>query len=217
VLSFVVLASATVAVTGCNHDTLRSGSEDLNVTYLPSPSGAGRYETAAFSINKIQFLPADPATAAIYGTERLQFRFDFFTADLTKTEEVSFTNIVLAAGTYRVTLIEFTRLSLKDSNVAPNPQTCIEGVAVLDGSQPQGQVPAKFAFNDPPDNLSDLIFTIRPGQTKLQLTVNVPGLIAGYESAYTCQLGCGSGGTPCLTAFNQAAFKAALLANVTFE
>ena len=44
----------------------------------------------------------------------------------------------------------------------------------------------------------------RPGQTTLGIKVNVPGLIAGYESAFTCQLGCGPGGGPCLTAFNTA-------------
>jgi hypothetical protein len=68
-------------------------------------------------------------------------------------------------------------------------------------------------FTDP----QSLTFTIRPGQTKLALTVNVPGLIAGYESSYTCQLGCGPAGSPCLTAFNEATFRAALLANLTLE
>ena len=62
-----------------------------------------------------------------------------------------------------------------------------------------------------------MTFTIRPGQKKLAITVNVPGLIEGYEDSYTCQSGCGPGGSPCLTAFNEANFRAVLLANLTLE
>ena len=78
-----------------------------------------------------------------------------------------------------------------------------------------------FTLRTPQDDLSALAFTLSPGQTHLALTVNVPGLIAGYESAFTCQLvpcpGCPVDPRSVLTAFNTATFKAALLANVSIH
>jgi len=216
VLSVIVLASVAVATIGCGHDTLGSGTQDLSVTYTPSPAGAGRYETATFDITKIQVLPVDPATTAIYGTEALLFRFFRFQADLTATNPVAFAQIALAAGTYRVRLIGFTSPFLSDDLVSTTPATCIDGVGALNPQAAPG-VPAEREFDDP----ASLNFTVRPGQTTLALRVNVPGLIAGYESSFTCQFlpcpGCPVDPAPSLTAFNEATFRAALLANVTLE
>jgi len=219
-LSVVVLACASVVATGCNQDTLNSGSQGLNMAYTPSPSGSGRFDPASFQVNRIQVVPTDPQAAAVFGAERLLLRYTPFEANLVATQPVSFSNIALAAGTYRVTFIEFSPLALVDSNLTTNPATCIDGVSVIDGSQPPG-VPLKFSFNDPPDDLSGLNFTVQPGQTSLALTVDVPGLIAGYEAAYTCTFvpcpGCPVNPRPTLTAFSTAAYRNALLANITIK
>ena len=211
-----LLASAAVMAPGCSSNTLSSSSQDLNMTYTPSPSGSGRFDTASFIVNGIQALPADPQQAALYGTERLLFRFSPFTANLTLDTPVPYSNIALAAGTYNVTRIDFSPLALVDDNVSTTPATCIDGIAVLDGSQPPG-IPSFFQFNNPPS----LTFTIQPGQTSLALTVNVPGLIAGYEASYTCTFfacpGCPVDPRPTLTAFDENAFRAALLANITLK
>lgn len=233
VLCVIVLTSAVVAPTGCSHNTLSSASQDLSVTFSPSPPGAGRYvgvglDSASFIINTIQALPADPATASLYvdstgGTHPLLFRFKPFDPDnhpdlLTETQESEFSHIALSTGTYRVSVIEVTPLVLVDDNVSPTPASCIEGIAVIDHQSPSG-IPdtIRFEFPNPDDTPASLTFTIRPGQKKLALKVNVPGLIAGYEASYTCQLGCGPGGSPCLTAFSVANFRAILLANLTLE
>jgi hypothetical protein len=160
--------------------------------------------------------PTDPETGSIFGTEALLFKFKEVPLDLTEMNAIPFPStpdnptfpIALAAATYRVRLIEFTPPAMQDDNVSANPATCIEGVELLNSSAAPG-VPAKFTFNDPPS----LTFTVRPGQTTLSLTVNVPGLIAAYESAFTCV----PGNPPTLTAFDQTAFQNALLANVTLE
>jgi predicted small secreted protein len=229
VLCGVVLTLLAVVATGCSHNTLSGASQDLSVTFTPSPPGAGRYtgvgsDNATFIINKLQVLPADPATAALYGTQQLLLRFTPFDPTghphlLTETAESEFSHIALSTGTYRVTVIEVTPPVLVDDNVSPTPASCIEGIAVIDGSSPPDQVPASFPFSfpTPADTPAGMTFTIRPGQTKLALKVNVPGLIAGYEASYTCQLGCGPGGSPCLTAFSVPNFRAALLANLTIE
>jgi hypothetical protein len=73
-----------------------------------------------------------------------------------------------------------------------------------------------FVFPNPADTPANLTFTLRPGQTKLAIKVNVPGLIAGYESAFTCQPNCFLNFS-CLTAFSVPNFKAALLANISIE
>jgi len=224
----VVALTLLVVAAGCSHDTLNGASQDLSVTFTPSPPGAGRYtgvgaDSASFIINKIQLLPADPTLAALYGTNQLLLRFTPFDPTnhphlLTETEESEYANIALSAGTYRVSLLEVTPLVLIDDNVDPNATECIKQLSVIDGSTPAG-IPSDFSFSfpNPADTPANLTFTIRPGQTKLAIKVNVPGLISGYEASYTCQFGCGPGGTPCLTAFSQSSFRAAVLANMTIE
>jgi hypothetical protein len=221
VLAVVVLASTVAIGTGCNNDTLNSGSQNLSMTYTPSPSGAGRFDTATLIISRLEALPADPTEAAIYGSERLLFQFNPYTAHLTLTQPTPYTTIALSAGTYRATFIELSPLALVDTASSPSP-VCIDGIAVLDGSQPPG-IPSKFAFAYPPGTSSpaNLTFTIQPGQTSLALTVDVPGLIAGYEAAYTCQFvqcpGCPVDPSPTLTAFDQTAYRDALLANIKIQ
>jgi hypothetical protein len=212
VISVLVLASIGMFAAGCSHDTLDSGTQALNVKYVPNPSGSGRFERAEFNISTLQVLPADPATAALYGSSALSLRFDPFTANLTLTDPVTFAQVALSPGTYNVKKIEFTSPVLVDENVSPTPATCIDGIAAIPSGPAGGQVPALTAFANPPS----LTFTVRPGQTKLSLAVNVPGLIAGYESAFTCSpTFCG--GQPCLTTFDQAIYADALLANISLE
>jgi hypothetical protein len=214
-LPFVVLALIAVPTTGCTHNTLSSGAEDLGMTYTPDPSGAGRFERGSVIVANLQALPADPAEAALYGTERLLLRFTPFTADLTSTTAVAFSDITLSQGTYNVTRIELSPLTLVDTDVAINPPVCIDGVAVIDGSQPAG-IPTNFIFLNPPS----LTFTVHPGQTQLALTVNVPGMIAGYTGAYTCSTSaatCSPRTPPCLTAFDQNAYRNTVLANLSIK
>lgn len=214
VVSAILATSLAVAIVGCSHDTLGSGTHALQVLYSPSPAGAGRYERGPFDIQKLEVLPTDPATGQIFNpvTDTLILRFDAFPANLNATTSVNFSTIALPEGEYQVTLFRMTPPALVDENVSPTPATCIEGVAAVNSQSIPG-TPASFSFVNEPQ----FKFTVRPGQTTLGIEVNVPGLIAGYESAFTCQLGCGPGGGPCLTAFNTAAFNAAVLANVKFE
>jgi len=217
-LSSMVLASAAVIATGCSQDTLSGGSQDLNMTYTPSPAGAGRFDIASFKVNTIQIVPTDPQEAALFGANRMLLRFDNFTADLTATQPVFYSHIALAAGSYRVTTIAFTPPALVDSNLPTNPATCIDGVPVIDAQSTTG-VPQVFTF----DNPSTLIFTVQPGQTSLALTVDVPGLIAGYEAAFTCAFfpcpGCPVDPKPTVAGspFNTQVFRDALMANITIK
>jgi len=215
-----VAAAALVAV-GCNQDTLNGGSTDLNFTYTPSPSGAGRFDEGTFRIVKIQALPADPAEAALYGADRILFRFDSFTANLVLETPDPISHISLSPGTYVVTFVEFTPPSLVDNAIAPPPYAnCIDGLESINGQSVTG-MPREFRFTAPANDLSGMTFTLAPGQTSLAVTVNVPGLIAGYQSSFTCQYvacpGCPVDPKPTLTAFSTPSFRAALLANITIK
>jgi hypothetical protein len=222
IFSGLVLAVAAAVAVGCSQDTLNSGSQNININYTPSPAGSGRFDSASFVINRIQALPADPAEAALFGTERLTFRFEPYTANLVLETPQNYANISLSAGTYVVTLIEFTPLALVDTDLPPPPYAaCIDGIATIDAQSVTPNLPEVFQFKNPPTDLSGLTFTLSPGQTSLALKVNVPGLIAGYEASFTCQYvpctGCPFSPRPKLTAFSSSTFRAALLANVTIE
>jgi hypothetical protein len=213
-LPVIVLASVLAA--GCSHETLSSGAQTLNMTYTPSPTGTGRFDRASLIIDRIQVLPADPQEAALYGAERILLKFTPFEANLAATAPVAYSDITLSAGTYVVTRIEFHLVTLVDTDVPTNPATCIDGVAVIDGQQP-ANVPQVYAFVNP----ASLRFSVQPGQTQLALTIDVPGLIAEYEAAYTCEYqpcpGCPVDPRPTLTAFDQTAYQNALLANITIQ
>jgi hypothetical protein len=208
----MVMTAAAVVTVGCSHDTLGSGTQELAVLFNPSPSGIGRFERGSFDIIKLEALPVDPNSAAIFGTDRLTFRFDRFQAVLTNTGTTLFSTIGLAEGTYRVTLFQMSMPSLVDTNVSTTPATCSEGVATVDVSSAPG-VPAIVNFADEPS----LTFTVHPGQSTLLLTLDVPGFVDDYLASFTCQFGCGPGGAPCFTAFSTPAFKNAVVANLTIQ
>lgn len=211
-MSVVLLASGILAAVGCSSEPVTGGSAGLTFAVVPSPAGAGRYEEASVIVNKIQVLPADPATAALYGGDVLILFFAPTDVHLATNTDEFISSISLSPGTYSVSFLQITPLVLVDQNVSPTPASCIEGIDVIDGTQPSG-IPNTFGFTNPPT----LTFTISPGQTKLALKINIPGLIAAYEASYTCTPGCGPGGSPCLTAFNEPAYRAAVLANLQFE
>lgn len=227
VLSGMVLASAAVMVPGCSQDTLESGSQNLNMAYTPNPSGAGRFDTASFTFDKIEALPADPDEAALYGVERILFSFSPFIADLTVDAPVTYSNIALSPGTYNVTLIQVTPPALVDEEVLPPPPpgaNCLDWVSTFNAQSPVRpfpELPAFFRFRTPTDNLSNLSFTVQPGQTRVALTVNVPGLIAAYQQSFSsgCRLctNCNADSRSTLTTFNTPAYRAAVLANITIE
>lgn len=211
-VSVVLLASGIFAAAGCNSDTATGGAQDLTVAVTPNPAGSGRFEEASVIINKILVLPDDPATAALYGGDALTMFFFPTGVDLATSADEFISSISLAPGTYRVSFMEIAPLVLVDENVSPTPATCIDGVSVIDRTRAPG-VPLVVGFNDPPS----LAFAVQPGQTQLRLKINIPGLITGYEDSFTCALGCGPGGSPCLTGFSEPAFRAAVIANLQFE
>jgi hypothetical protein len=101
---------------------------------------------------------------------------------------------------------------LVDTNVSSTPATCIDGVAAVPSPPASSQVPANTTYLNP----ASLGFTVSQGQTTVALNVNVPGLISGFEDAFTCNPDCG-GGQPCLTSFDQTAYANVLLANFSFQ
>ena len=208
------LAVAVVCgIPGCSHDTLTSSTAGLAVTYLPSPSGAGRFEQGTIGITSVNFVPADPALAALTPGNDLTLGAGI-TEDVTSSTPKTLARVALSPGTYKVTQIKFVPpQSLLDENPDPNAPNCTQKVGAVPGIGPaSGQVPGQYVF----DESDGYQFTVRPGQTKLNLRVDMPTMISGFEGAFTCQDDCGNG-TPCLTTFDAAKFRTVLLNTVSIE
>jgi hypothetical protein len=211
VIGVLVLAAVGLLATNCSDSDLQSGTEGLAVKYIPSPSGAGRFERGSFGIVSLKILPIDPATASIYGASQLSVPFDA-SVDLTATTPRTVGQVGLAAGDYRVTKLEISSPFMVDENISPTPATCIEGVAAVPSGPAAGQVPSTIEFLNPPL----LGFTVHPGQTTLSITVDVPRLISEFQAEFTCVDDC-FGGQPCLTAFDEAAYRNTMLSVISIQ
>lgn len=212
VIGVWALAAVCVVAVSCSDSNVNSGSEGLVVKYKPNPTGAGRFERGSFGIASIKILPNDPATVAIYGSTQLSIIFRPFTADITATKPVTLAQIALASGSYRVTELQITSPSMVDTNVSATPATCIDGVAGVPSGPATGQVPPTLTFN----NVSSLAFTVRPGQTTLSFTVDIPRLVSEFQAEFTCNPDCG-GGQPCLVGFDAAAYRDTMLAVISVQ
>jgi len=196
---------------GCSSDPVVSSTAGLTVRYVPGPTGAGRYEEGSFEVKSFRILPDDPLSQELLGNQELTLRFDPYVANLTSTKAATYSQIALSAGTYVITAFELVPPQLTDLNIPATPATCLEGITTLPSGPAGPQVPSSYLY----DVSSGLQFTVSPGQTRLDIAVDVPGLISDYESSFTCTADCGGG--PCLTAFDATAFGVAFLANVTVQ
>jgi len=201
-----------VGVTSCQNDTLESGTQGITVNFVPNPAGIGRFNRGNFDIRTIQIRPEDPAVAAAYGSTNLSMRFDPFTADLTQTTATFYASIALPAGTYVVKIITLGSPQFVDTDPITSPATCLDAISAFPSGPATGSVPQNFTYNNPPS----LTFTIHPGQTSLRIAADIPGILASYESAFTCVDDCGQG-TPCLTSFDEATFTPAFLSHITLQ
>jgi hypothetical protein len=220
VVSAITVVALAVGVTACKHDTLDTGTQGLAFTIANNPSGAGRFGRGQYSIFSIQILPDNPTAGQILGSSTYELLPRGFlpsdpknNADVAATQPSQVLSVVgLPNGSYHVAHITMNYPTLIDSNLAAPPYaTCIDGVAVLDPTTVGA--PSNVDLVNPP-----LAFTVTPGRTTLTMTFNVPGLIAEYQNTFTCNVGCGAGGSNCIVApFNVDAYKAALVHNLSFK
>lgn len=211
-LATVALAGVLLGAAGCSDEPITSSTGPLSIRYVPEPTGTGRYETAGFTIIQITFVPTDPDRLLALHGQSLAFRFGTFDTNLAATASVEFTKTALAPGTYRIDHFAFFPPFLSDSNLPATPASCIEKISSLPSGPAAPQVPPQYTL----DSSAGYGFTIKSGQTKLDIVVDVPGLIAGYESSFTCSDDCG-GGNACLTAFDADAFQTQFINHVTFR
>jgi len=209
------VAVATVGVAfglpSCSHDTLTSSTAGLAVTFVPSPSGTGRFEQASMGLNGVNFVPTDPALAALTPGNSLTLGVGI-TANLTVSQETTLGRVALAPGTYKVTKMTIVPPSLVDEEASNSTGACITKIVSVPSFPAQAQVPDSYVF----DESDGYQFTVRSGQTKLNLKVDVPAMINGFLASFTCQDDCG-GGTPCLTTYDSDHFRAVLRNTVSIE
>jgi len=206
-----VAALFVCGMSGCSHDTVTSSTAGLAVTFLPSPAGAGRFEQGSMGFASIEFSPADPTRAGLNGGNPLVLGAGI-SADLTSSKPVTLSQVALSPGTYKVSALTIVPPQLVDEVPDTQSPDCIKRLVSVPSGPAFSQVPAQYVFNE----ADGFQFTVRQGQTKLNIRLDVPTMISGYESAFTCQDSC-SGGGPCLTAFDPVAFRTVLLNTVSFE
>ena len=217
VLPAALVLAAAFASVGCDSETATSGTAALSVRIVPSPAGAGRFaggpnDFATLEIQKISFEPTDPALLPLLGGEALTMRFGQFTANLAATEGEEYAAIALPPGSYVINEFAFRAPRLQDSEATPAAPVCIDRIAAIPSGPASVQVPPEGYTLDASE--LGLTFTIAPGQTHLDIVIDVPGLIAAYQATFTCADSCG-GGAACLTAFDSDAFRAAFPAHVS--
>jgi len=217
VLAVTAILGAAFASAGCDSNTVTSGTAALSVRYVPSPAGAERFsggtnDFASLSIIKIAFEPSDPELVPLLGGETLSMRFSNFVADLSSPDPAEFAAIAIPPGTYRITEFTFRPPQLQDGEPDAGALACVDRVSSIPSGPAAIEVPTQITL----DANDGYVFTVSPGQTRLDIVVDVPGLIDAYEASFTCEDSCGGGG-PCLTTFDADAFRAAFLAHVTFQ
>ena len=217
ILATAAILAAAFASTGCDTNTATSGTAGLSVRFNPSPSGAGRFEGgtndfANMIIFKITFEPTDPELVPLLGGEALSMRFSDYTANLAASGPLEYAAIALPPGTYRITELTFRPPQLQDSEANAAAPVCADRIASVPSGPAASQVPVQMTL----DANDGYEFTVTPGQTKLDILVDVPGLLAAYQASFTCQDSCGGGG-PCFTAFDESAFRAAFIAHVSIQ
>lgn len=215
----VGILAALIGSSACNHKGVTSGTAGMVVQIVPSPAGVGRYDSVSmdFAVADsnsgdagLEFLPADPDRASVYTTP-LSIGQQL-TLHLETGEPTTIGTVGLAPGRYDVTYLRVIPPTMADNN-PPNPAPrCIDNFSFLPSGLAVIDIPPFYTFTE----ADGLHFDVRSGQTKLQLRIDVPAFVAGYEDAFTCQDSCNGGG-PCLTAFDAAAFRTALLNSMSFQ
>jgi hypothetical protein len=159
----------------------------------------------------VEFSPADPTRAGLNGGSALILGAGI-SADLTSSTPRTLSQVALSPGTYKITSFTIVPPQLVDENPDPAAVDCISRIVQVPSGVTFSQVPSQYVFSE----ADGFQFTVRPGQTKLNIRVDVPAMLTGYQNAFTCEFSCNGGG-PCLTAFDPDAFRTVLLDTVTFE
>ena len=209
------IGAASLASVGCSSDPVGSSTTSLSLRFVTSPSGAGRFgdapeDEAIINIRSVDFRPTDPTLDALLGAQAYQMFFGVYDGDLKRTDPDEVSGMALQPGTYKITALEYRPPRFTDAGASQAAPNCIDRIAAI----PSGAAIPDFTYTL--DESFGLTFTVNPGQTQLDMTFDVPGLIAAYSAAFTCTENCGNG-ISCLTAFDPEAGRAAIADHLSFQ
>ena len=211
------IGAASLASIGCSSDPVGSTTATLSLRFTPSPSGAGRFgdapeDEAIINIRSVDFRPTDPTLDALLGEDSYQMFFSVYDGDLKRTDPDEIAGIALQPGTYKITAIDYRPPRFTDAGASQAAPNCIDRIAAI----PSGPAAFQVDFSYTLDESDGLTFTVNPGQTHLDMLIDVPGLVAAYSAAFTCTEDCG-GGVSCLTTFDADAGRDALAEHLSFQ
>ncbi len=202
VLAVAVVLAAGLACTGS--DVLRATISEVAVTVVAQNVATGRYEAATIGLSQIKMRPVAPQADANLGTDDLGLLPDPVQLDLTRTGSIPVQTTRLSPGQYRVTELRFLLPTLTDNDPPAVPSTCLENFAQIPGSTgpplPTNTIVDYRSDPNPP------ILTIGGESAAVNVTIDVGGLIALFESSFDCRSSgfCIQNGNlpaPCLNAF----------------
>jgi hypothetical protein len=136
--------------------------------------------------------------------------FGVYDGNLARTDPDEIAGMALQPGTYKIVALAYRPPRFTDTGASQAAPNCIDRIAAI----PSGA--AIPPFIDTLDESDGLTFTVNPGQTRLDMAIDVPGLIAAYSAAFTCTENCGNGNS-CLTAFDPDAGSAAVADHLSFQ
>ena len=219
-LSGLLLAGAGLRCT--NSDVLSSEPGQVTLTVQVNPAGPSRYGRARLSLVQILFRPEDPAADAALGAQPYSFVTNPVGLDLTSSAPRQVASLAVNEGVYRVVGMRLQEPSARDFPPLPQcppgtctPMTCLDCVLVrddVDGMLPPPEINT-LDVNAPIDfELADFnpvpTFRVeRGGRGTLTLTIDGPGFLSLFESAFQCQCGgvCSRGNqnfdAPCMTSY----------------
>src|SRR5262245_24938040 len=209
------IGAASLVSVGCGSDPVETSTASFSLRFVPSPSGAGRFgdaqnDSAVFNILSISFRPVDPELDALLGPQPYPMFFSVYNADLARTDPDEAARMALVPGTHKITAMEYRPPRFEVPDASQAAPVCIDRIAAIPSGG--GFPPFKYTL----DENDGLGFTVSPGQTHVDMVVDVPGLIAAYSAAFTCNDNCGFG-VSCLTAYDSDAGRAAFVEHFSFQ
>lgn len=206
-----------VASLGCTQDSrVTSGSATVAiVSSVVSPPPA-RWDTARFFLSRACARALDSDWGGNDGQCGLDLIANAVAMDLRSQSTEVFFETPLPAGSYRLESLFWVAPTLEDPDASASAPTCLEKISVIPPPLTTGiQVFPSATFLDPP-----IDFTVAPGETaRITVEVNATGLVADYESRWTCvdtpNSLCHLEPSPCLFSFDSGGFGAAIPQFVT--
>jgi hypothetical protein len=169
-------------------------------------SGTERYESATMLITQFRYRPVDPDADVNLGPRDLGVLSGGINLDLLSSVPVTST-VSAAAGTYRVTSIEFGEVYLTDNDPIVAPAECMDNFENVATDVFRAEV-STLTHTVRFDPATAPTFTLSGDESTVRLIFDAEAIIRAYEDSFWCSetSSCLGVPAPCLAGFSQQPF-----------